>query len=221
MKNYYFTISSYKRAIIIGIVIIVVLGFLFDFLPRTDNEILSVISSVIFVLLMILGMYFNFKYLSTGKIRISIQEDGIRYLWIKRFFLSKEDNILINWEQIVSYLFEEDRGLQSFELDLTNGLRYKINRINHFPFNDDYKKFKHQFPTYIRNRNKMDNIKITKGKTVFEEANFKYVLYLMAMILVFLIYDKMSHLESETNWGTIALLFSIISIYFIKVKKNK
>ena len=84
-------------------------------------------------------------WLSRGKIRIVLSEEGIKCYWERRFSLSFAKGWYASWRLIKSYFMYGDRSFDSFVLNFTNGYCFKFHRFNVLRIKDDCEKFMSDF----------------------------------------------------------------------------
>jgi len=186
-REYHLKIHSISRFIIATIAILCSLLVLIDeYLPRTENEIISILQ---FIAILLISFYAA-NQIGMAKVKVIFTNEGIIHVWIRRFFLSWESNIKISWDLVDNYVFQEDRTFDSFIINLTNRTRYKITRMNVLPIKDDFKKLVKDFPK-LSNEYKIgltpDNqIKtIKEGESIYASKSFRWVFYFMLVGLLF------------------------------------
>lgn len=74
-----------------------------------------------------------------------LTDEGILHIWKRRFLLSWEKNIKIPWDIVDNYDFESDKTCDSIIINLTNKTKYKIDKLNILPMNDDFRKLENEF----------------------------------------------------------------------------
>jgi hypothetical protein len=216
MKKYYININSHRIAIILVIILFSVFFYVLSSLPKGMNSIFSFI--------LILGLFVGIAYLVTilsrARIKIEITDESFKHIWIRRFLFSREKDIEIKWSQIIDYVFEEDRGFDSFQLTLPDNKRYKIYRYNYLAQKDDFDKFNTQFPKNLRKINEINEDEIKEGKSFYQEAGFKWLMVFMTAGVAFIFADKLLNLESGTRWGTLGVLGTAILFYWLQIRKK-
>lgn len=161
--------------------------------------------------------------LSSGKIEISLTSDCFKHVWIKRFIFNREKDIIIKWNQIIDYAFEDDRGIDTFKMSLINKMRYRILRLSYFTSKDDFNKFSIQFPTYINEINltyesqEVPNSIIIVGKSKYEQKSFKLVIVLMTLIFFILLVSKIMKPESGSSWASLGIIGTGLFFYWSKI----
>lgn len=171
------------------------------------------------VLVFALG-FFIASRLSTAKIRIKLDEHGLQHKWMKRFFFSREADIQLRWDQMTDYIFEEDRTFYKFQLTLQHKQRYRFYRQTFWPTRDDFHKFKRDFPHLIRDLKSVSANDIVRGKTVYEEKWFKWVLAAMSIVILLLLVNAISHDDGSSSvWALGALAFGAL-FYWTKVRAS-
>jgi hypothetical protein len=178
----------------------------------------------IFTTILLLGLLAGIAYLATilssARIKIEITEESFKHIWIRKFYFSREKDIEIKWSQIIDYVFDADKGFDSFQLTLPNHKRYKIYRYNYFPQKDDFVKFHAQFPKNLEQINEINDKEIKKGKTFYQEAGFKWLMIFMTAGVALIFGNKLLNPESGTSWGTLGVLGTAILFYWLQIRKK-
>ncbi len=147
IKEYNIKVHSISRFLIgLGIFMNLNLILCFDYLYNIDNKIILFIQSLI---LFIFSCYLS-HYLTFGKIRLKITNKGIEHIWVKRFLFNKEPNFIIPWNRIVDFETTSHQLFDQTFINLTNQIRYKINRCNAILIKDDFKAFVKEFPELLK-----------------------------------------------------------------------
>ncbi|MBX2964531.1 MAG: hypothetical protein KF845_00195 [Cyclobacteriaceae bacterium] len=216
MKSYEININSNKRAIPIAIFCFGLSIYFMALIPRDWNDIASFITIAILFFAPIIPI----TIFSRGKIRIELTEEGFRTIWVKRFFLSSEPNIELNWNRIIDYVNQEDRGIGSFRLTLTDSQQFKFYRYTYFPQNDDFDKFLTQFPKFIKTVNFSNQKSIKEGRTEFQTRSFKWILSGLTILAIGLLVNTLMNPDSGTRWATLGVIFSGIIFYWIQATRK-
>ena len=193
-----------------------------DKLPHTDNEIISVIQ--------ILSVFFISFYLAhligMGKVKILFTDEGLVHIWQRRFILSWEKNFKIPWSIVDNYVFQEDRTFDSFIINLTNKKRYKINRLNILPINDDFERLVNDFPklsndykNLLAPDNQIETIK--EGESIYANKSFRWIFYFMSVLFIVLVFIKVLNPESQTRWSALGSIGSGLLFYGLMMKAQK
>lgn len=177
----------------------------------------SALAYTAIVLLFGLGLFIASR-LSTAKIRIQLDEHGFQHEWIKRFIFSKEADIHLSWDQVIDYVFEEDRTFYKFQLTLQGKQRYRFYRQTFWPTRDDFHKFKRDFPRLMRDIKSVSANDIVCGKTVYEENWFKWVLAAMSIIILLLLVNAISHDDGSSSVWALGALACGALFYWAKVR---
>ena len=173
-REYRIIIHSITRFFIAMIVILCSSLILIDkYTPQIENEFISIIQ---FVAIFVSSFYLA-QMIGMAKAKVLFTDEGFIHIWERRFLLSREKTIKISWDKIDSYVFQKDRTFDSFLINLTSKQRYKINRLNVLPINDDFKKLLKDFPR-LSNKFKeviISNSKVTinEGETIYASKAFK------------------------------------------------
>jgi hypothetical protein len=217
MKKYYINIHSPKIAIILFLILFPIILYVLTLSSKGGNPI---IPFIIFIGLLI-GAGYLITILSRARVKIELTEEGFKHLWIRKFVFSRDKDIELKWSQIINYVYQEGRGYESFQLTLPENKRYKILRYNYFPQKDDFEKFISQFPGFINKLKESTDNKIEKGKSMFEEPAFKWIMIIFTAILTLLIINKILNPENSTSWIVCLCLSLIIGFYWIQMRINK
>ena len=216
MKSYEININSNWRAIPVAAVFFALSVYLMGLIPRDWPSILHFGTIAILFLFPIIPA----TLLSRGKIRIELTEDAFRTIWVKRFFLSNERNVELNWNRIIDYVNQEDRGLDSFRLTLTNNQQFKFYRYTYFPQKDDFDKFLHYFPVFLQRVDLASERTIQQGKTEYQTRSFKWVLIGLTVLAIGLLVNTLMNPNSGIRWATLGVIFSGILFYWIQATRK-
>jgi hypothetical protein len=222
-REYHIKIHSVSRIIIAFTVILCSTSILVvNYLPRIDNEILSVIQ---FLATFLISFYLA-SIIGTAKAKVTFTDEAFLHVWERKFLFSWEKNLRIPWETVDSYVFQEDRTFDSFIINLTTKQRYKISKLNVIPVRDDFIKLAKDFPRLsneYRNGNFADNeaTLIKKGKSIYASKSFKWAFYLMATGFVFLFLTKILNPESETPWSSLGIIGFGLLFYGLMIKEQR
>lgn len=222
-REYQIKIYSISRFIIALIVILCTLSILMvDYLPRTENEIISIIQ---FFAIFMTSFYLA-NLIGMGKVKIVFTQEGIQHIWERRFILSWEKNFKIPWNLVDNYVFQEDRTFDSFIINLTNKTRYKVNRLNVLPIKDDFKRLVKEFPRLSNEfksgiDSKFETKPITKGESIYASKSFRWVFYFMLTGFLFLGLTKVFNPDSGTTWSSLGVIGSGVLFYGLMIKGKK
>ena len=112
-----------------------------EYIPEIENQFLTfLVFAVIFVISLYAASHF-----ASAKIVVILTENSLLHVWKRRFFLSWEKDIQIPLEIIEQYTLESDRAFDSIVINLKTKMKYKIERLNIFPMNDDFKRLENDF----------------------------------------------------------------------------
>jgi len=216
MKTYKININSNKRAIPVAIIFFGLSIYLMTLTPRDWPQYvdLGVIAILFFAPIIPVTIF------SRGKIKIELTEEVFRTVWIRRFFLSREQNIELNWSRIIDFVNQEDRGLDSFRLTLTNNQQFKFYRYSYFPQKDDFDKFLAQLPKFIENVNLASTETIQQGQTEFQTKSFRWVLIGLTVLCIGLLVNTLMNPDSGTRWATLGVIFSGVIYYWSQANRK-
>ena len=217
MKFYYININSHRIAIISFIILFPIGTYLVNCIPNANIKIFD------FILFasMLAGIVYLTMLLSRARIKIEFTEEGFRHIWVKKFILSQEKDIKIDWDQIVDYIFEEERGWDSFQLTLKDNNKYKIYRYTYFPQKDDFNKLAVQLPKYVKKINESKNIGIGEGKSIYQLKSFKWILLLLTASTILLLSIKLANPESAIQWTALGVIVAALLFYWMQIKNKK
>ena len=222
-REYHIKVHSIVRFMIawIGMLLSSIILIL-DNLPRTDNKILSIIQ---FLAVFITSFYLA-HLIGMGKAKVLFTDEGLVHIWQRRFILSWEKNFKIPWSVVDNYVFQEDRTFDSFIINLTNKKRYKIDRLNILPINDDFMRLVKDFPKLsneYKNGLTPDNHtkSIKEGESFYASKSFRWVFYFMSAGFLFLVLTKVFNPESETRWSALGVIGSGLLFYGLMIRGQK
>ncbi|KAF2328190.1 hypothetical protein [Flavobacterium daemonense] len=144
MKQNEYNIKILSRNRLICIMVLILCSstiFLKNYTPKIENKILAILQ---FTLIYATSFYIA-NLVATAKATVILTNDGILHIWKRRFFLSWEKDIKIPWNNVDNYSFESDRTCDSIIVNLKNKTKYKIEKLNILPINDDFKKLQSEF----------------------------------------------------------------------------
>ena len=219
-REYKITIHSIIR-FLIGMIIILptILITLSNFGYNPESGITTFLEVVV---IFIISIYIS-HLLSKARIKVIMNEDGYYHMWEKRYPFSKAKSLKISWNIIDNFIMEEERTFDSFIINLNNGRRYKISRLSIFPIEDDFKKLVNDFPV-ISNQFLLSNNnerQIEEGEPFYKSKGFKFVLFVMLGIFIFLTISKINETNSATSWASLTVISSGLLFYLLKVYSKK
>jgi hypothetical protein len=222
-REYQVKIYSISRFIIAMIVVLCSLSvFAVDYLPKTDNKIISTLQFIaIYIISFLLA-----SRIGRAKVKMIFTNEGIVHVWIRRFFLSWERNVTIPWSLVDNYVFHKERTFDSFIINLNNKTRYKINRLNILPIKDDFKKLVKDFPKLwneYRNSTNTDNqtVKIKEGESIYASNSFKWTFYFLIALFLVLLLAKVFNPNSGTRWSSLGIIGSGLLFYGSMIQGQK
>jgi len=221
-KEYRIVIHSISRFFIAMVVILLSCVNLIDrFTPRIQNEFIAVLQ---FAAILFISFYLA-QLICKAKAKVIFSKEGFSHIWERKFLFSLEKNLNIAWEKIDSYVFQEDRTFDSFIINLTTKQRYKINRLNFIPINDDFVSLVNDFPKlsneYLKGRMSDHNSKIKEGETIYQGKAFRWILYFMTIGFLVLLITKVLNPDSSSSWPTLGVIGSGILFYGSMVLRRK
>ena len=220
-KEYQIKIHSISRFIISFVVILPSsILLVLDNLPKPANEFISIIQ---FIAVFVTSFYLA-HLIGMAKAKIIFTEQGFIHIWNRRFLFSWEKNIKIPWEIVGNYLFQEDRTFDSFIINFTNNKRYKINRLNLIPINDDFKKLVKDFPRLSNKYRKgtgsnNGTTTIEEGVSIYASKGFKWIFYFMTFGFIILILTKIFNPDSGTTWSSLGVIGTGLLFYGVMIKE--
>ena len=140
-QEYDITIHSRTRFSIFFIIVFLSFSLLQDkYVVHIENKFLS----FLFFMLLFVSSFLISSILATARIKVILSNDSIVHIWKRRFFLSRERDIKINWTLIENYKFESYRKFYSLIINLSNKTQYRIERLNILPIDDDFRKLENE-----------------------------------------------------------------------------
>ncbi len=221
-KEYRITIHSIARFIIATAIILCSSLILIDtYIPRIENEFISIIQ---FLAVFISSIYLG-HLIGMAKIKILLNEEGITHIWERRFLLSRDRNFKITWDKVDNYVFEEDRTADRFIINLKSEIRYKIDRLNIIPINDDFNKLIQDFPKLSNEfkdaKDPNSKLKIKEGEIIYASKAFKWIIFFILAGFLILLVGKILNPESDTRWGSIGVIGCGLLFYTTMIKEKK
>lgn len=145
-KEYNVTIYSTSRFVIASAVILCSFSIFFkNNFPKQEG-----FSSFLLFTGILISSLLLARLVSVATIKVVFTEETFLHIWKRRFILSREKDIEIPWTMVEKCYFESFRTVDSIVVNLKNKTKYKINRQNFFPDNDDFRKLSEDFPKFIK-----------------------------------------------------------------------
>ena len=132
------------------------------------------------------GAFYLPRYTATAEIEMTIDDEGVKRKWLRRFLLSSQSDIEFKWAEIEDYVFQPDRKFDQFKLHLKDGTKFKFFHDNGDDDKDDFRKFLSDFTNQVEQFNNADNYKrndIKLGKTIYETTG-GLILAVFAVIVI-------------------------------------
>ncbi len=222
-REYHIKIHSISRFFIACLAILISsLILINEYTPRIENEIISILQ----FLAVFVSSFYLAHLIGMAQAKVTFTQQGFIHTWKRRFLFSWEKDIKIPWEIVDNYLFHEDRTLDSFYINLTTKKRYKINQLNVFPINDDFKKLIKDFPR-LSNKYKIgtgSNIEtktINEGKSIYAHKGFKWIFYILTLGFIILLLTKILNPELETTWSSLGVIGTGLLFYGVMIKEKR
>ena len=131
--------------------------------------------------------------------------------------MSRENNLKITWDKIDNYVFQEERTFDSFIINLTINTKYKIDKLNIFPINDDFDKLVKDFPKLSNEFKEAtasnNKATITEGESIYASKAFKWIFYFMLGGFIILLTGKILNSESGITWSSLGVIGCGILFY--------
>lgn len=135
----------------------------------------------------IIGLAFYLpRFTATADIEITIDNDGIKRRWMRKFIFHNNEDEEYKWTEIADYVFQPDRQFDQFKMNLKDGTKFKFYHNNDYDSKDDFRKFLSNFVERVEQINNVDNNKLNDiklGKTIYETF-WGLILALIAVIMI-------------------------------------
>ena len=223
-KEYHIKIYAVSRFIISFIVIQgIIYTFLSDYIDGIESRFLSISA---FIGMLAFSFYLS-MLIGQAKIKLVFTEEAFLHIWERLFLFSWDKDVTIPWKIVDNYVFEEDRTWDSFIINLSTKMRYKINRLNIVPIKDDLGKFVKDF---ARRSNKFKreiehsdgtglNI-IVEGKSKYETKSFRQSIYVLLVAFLILCIVKIVNSGSLASLWSLGVIGTAI-VYYWQIIRNK
>lgn len=223
-KEYHIKIYSISRLIISFLLIQGIAIALFaDYIADLENRLLSTFIIIVFFI----TTFYLSSLIGQAKIKLVFTKDALLHIWERRFLFSWEKDVTIPWTTVDNYVFEKDRTWDSFIINLSTKMRYKIDRLNIIPITDDFDKFKKDFPQLsnkLKKEIKIDsnsNLKlIEEGKNKYANKSFRQSLYILSIAFFILCIVKVINSGKLTSLWSLGVIGSAIAYYWSMLKTN-
>ena len=168
------------------------------------------------LLLFIGGPGFLISKFSSGTIKIELSEDYYRVKWVRQFFLGKQPNLEVKWNQVISYIDEEDRLVHRFGLNLVKSIKIKFYRFDKIKQTDDFESYLKDLPELLAKMPLGSRVKVKKAKSRYEIPSFKTFLIVITIISLGMLFDLVFNPQSSMSWITLGSILTGILFYWFK-----
>ena len=224
-KDYHIIIYSISRFIISFIITWITIFYLIsDFLADIENRILY---TLITLGTLVASFYFS-SLIGQARIKLVFTKEALLHVWESHYWFSWEKDISIPYEIIDTYVFEEDRTWDSFIINLTTKMRYKIDRLNIIPAKDDFDELVKDFP-HLSNHFKegaelsqdiaFNSIK--EGASKYQSKSYKQGMYILSIAFIILCILKITSSGKLAGLLSLGVLGSAIAYYWSMINAKK
>ncbi len=142
--------------------------------------------------LLVIGVYMLTGYLlgwrlGAGRIQLSINQNGIKWHWQRRYPWSKADDFKIDWSNIRHYSFPWTRYYYCMKLSLNNGSKTRLFASMRTKSND-FLTFKEDFLSEIERWNEQavaeNHSIITKPPSFYESKTAYVLIYIIVAFII-------------------------------------
>lgn len=222
-NDYHIKIYSISRFIISFIIIQgIILTFFSDYIENIENRFLSL---SIYIGELAISFYLS-TLIGQAKIKLVFTKEALLHKWERRFLFSWEKDVTIPWKIVDNYVVEEDRTWDSFIINLSTKMRYKINRLNIIPVKDDFDKFVKDFPRLSNKFKKQVGSEaslnsISEGKSKYESKSFRQSIYILLTVFLILCIVKIISSAELKSWAPLGVIGCAIGYYWLMMKAKK
>jgi cell division protein FtsW (lipid II flippase) len=195
---------------------------LVDFIRLIENKFITI---MLFIAVFAISHYIAYL-VGMAKAKVIFTDEAFIHVWERKFILSRETDIKIPWNLVDNYVFQKDRTFDSFIINLTTKVRYKINRINTIPIRDDFEKLVKNFQQLSNEYRKgtvadNDTTLIKEGESIYASKSFKWAFYLMAFVFLILLLNIIFNPDYGT-WSSFGVIGGALIFYGVRViRQNK
>lgn len=224
-KEYHIKIYSISRFIISFIITWITFFYLIsDLLAGIENRILY---ALITLGTLVAAFYFS-SLIGQARIKLVFTKEALLHVWESHFWFSWEKDISIPWEIIDTYVFEEDRTWDSFIINLTTKLRYKIDRLNIIPVKDDFDKLVKDFPNLSNHFKEGVELShdtafnsIKEGVSKYQSKSYKQGIYILTIAFIILFIFKITNSGKLAGILSLGVIGSAIAYYWSMINAKK
>ena len=176
------------------------------------------------------GAFFLPRYTATAEIEITIDDEGVKRKWLRRFLLSSKSDIEFKWADIEDYVFQPDRKFDQFKLHLKDGTKFKFYHDNGHNEKDDFSKFLSDFILRVKRLNIADYDKrndIKLGKTIYETtgglilAAFAVVVIIGLPIMLIALPTKKTPNYFGLSAAYTGVIYYLIQVYIHRKRRKE
>lgn len=222
-KEFRFVIHSMGRSLTALAVIAPALFYMTYHISVFDG---ATVITIIKFLAVVLLSFFLANLTGRARVKIVFTRDGLSHIWERRFLFGSVKNIEVPWGLVEGYIFEQYKIFDSLTIKLTDGRRYKINRLYIPFFKDDFDKFYKRFPKLINHYSGLatpqgGNKKIERGKNPFTTKELKWLFITMATIFALIAVAYTIRSMSTANWINSIVIVCLLLVYSVMMIVNR
>lgn len=146
------------------------------------------------IIIVVALIFYVQRFISKAKVIINLTKEIVSIDWKQQFIFHKRPNRTIQWDEIKSYKYQEDRNFDLFRITLLDGT--ELNFWHSTFTKDDFDILVYSFPEYVKKHNNKKNEsqsnganiyhaqKIEREKTIFENAASPFFVFLAIFFIV-------------------------------------
>lgn len=169
------------------------------------------------------------RFTATADIEITIDNDGIKRRWLRKFILHNNEDDEYKWTEIADYVFQPDRQFDRFKMNLKDGTKFKFYHNNDYDSKDDFRKFLSNFVERVEQINNVDNNNLNDiklGKTIYETfwglilALFAVIMIIGIPIILFAFPTKKTPNYAMLGVAYIGAIYFVIQVYLHRKRRK-
>jgi len=173
--------------------------------------------------------YYMSKHIATAETEITINQEGIRQIWLTQFLFSNKPDRDINWIEIREYTYQPEQNYHILKIKLKSGGVIKIHHDIFDHKKDDFNQLRLDLTEKVDQLRKT-GIEINKGTTMYETKTALVI----AILLIFFVITAVIILIFLASKGAVKpknvivvfsglspILYFLAQVYAHRQKRNE
>ncbi len=192
MKTYNFKVSSPLRLFLTMMLSL----FCIILLPFAESKVVFPGSIFIVMILVVIIPICAVRLALFAKVKVTLDDNTVSIKWIKQYLFCNKQDIIISFDEIATYIDQDDSNWDWLKIKTTDGKTYKIWHFNAFQIRSDgYSEFISTFVSAVKNYNDMIRKEVQQSSVSIKPKTIKRAKSIY-----------------ETTGGLILAVFAVVAI---------